>query len=615
MDQDRRRQPRYPCLILGEAAAPAVASVKVVCTSISRTGAYFACPRALQPGAALVVTLQPRGAGGPQVVARIEVVRVTARGQPEQPGFGARWQSVACEQGSEILRQFAIEHLRWPDAPLPAVDPNGLARYQVSSDGVWIGATQEVAPAQPATAARSRPAIALGAAAVPTPGTSPGTGLVDPGPDLGRSGPSHDGIGWIDDAASTATEDSLPQAPQAVFAGRRRDPSQPYEPMPVTSEAAPVGWFGRPAAPPAAESEQTVAVITPGALAAIHAAKASGLYAAARASSAPLPAQVQTGAKPQNESTIAYTRTGTSSSATAKAELPRPASRPELVLLPGPLPPPRSEWPAGVPTTLANRYNDLRHIGQGGSGVVFRGFDKVLERPVVLKFLSQPRMATEVARRYFAREIKVAAGLNHKHIVHIYDAGAAEGVPYYAMEFVDGVTLSHYLPEGRPLTDMAFVYAVFAALCDALDYAHGLGILHRDIKPDNVLVGADGAVKLFDFGLARLADQGFGEHSVLLGTPYYMSPEQLTGAPVDHRSDIYALGVTLYQMLTGVLPFRAGNIYAAHVFETPPQPLTLNPSLRPELAELVLKMLAKQPADRFDSCRPMALRMWHALFD
>ncbi len=268
-----------------------------------------------------------------------------------------------------------------------------------------------------------------------------------------------------------------------------------------------------------------------------------------------------------------------------------------------------------MPTSLANRYRDLHHIGQGGSGVVYRAFDSVLERPVVLKFLSQPRMTTEMAHRYFAREIKVAASLNHNHIVHIYDAGTADGVPYYAMEFVDGVTLNQYLPEGKPLTDMAFVYSVFAALCDALDYAHGLGILHRDIKPDNVLVSVDGQIKLFDFGLARLADQGFGEKSVLLGTPYYMAPEQLTGAPTDHRADIYALGVTLYRMLTGVLPFRSGNIFAAHVLEAPPDPRTFNPTLRPGLSELVLKMLAKQPEDRFDACRPMALRMWSILFE
>lgn len=280
------------------------------------------------------------------------------------------------------------------------------------------------------------------------------------------------------------------------------------------------------------------------------------------------------------------------------------------------------DWPPDVPRSVGSRYDSLQRLGRGGHGVVYKARDRNLDRAVVLKFLQSNQLHTEVARRYFLREVKLAAGLSHPNILHIYDVAEAEGVLYYAMEFVDGVTLSAYLPGGQALTDQAFLFSVVQQLADALDHAHAAGVLHRDVKPENVLVGRDGIVKLFDFGLARMSQDNepgrtgdvSQEGSMLIGTPYYMAPEQLMGQPVDGRADQYALGVSLFKMLTGELPFKDGNVYAAHVLDPVPDPLRYNPHLPPAVRGVVEQAMAKLPAARFPSCKALSLALWQALF-
>jgi serine/threonine-protein kinase len=147
---------------------------------------------------------------------------------------------------------------------------------------------------------------------------------------------------------------------------------------------------------------------------------------------------------------------------------------------------------------------------------------------------------------------------------------------------------------------------MLSQLCAALDHAHAQGMVHRDIKPDNVLVAQDGTVKLLDFGLARILDEGFGEQSVLAGTPYYMAPEQLSGGVVDHRADIYALGVVLFRMLAGVLPFTEGNVFVAHAIEPVPDLRTFDATLPADAIAVVERCLAKKADDRFDTCAPVA---------
>jgi tetratricopeptide (TPR) repeat protein len=301
----------------------------------------------------------------------------------------------------------------------------------------------------------------------------------------------------------------------------------------------------------------------------------------------------------------------------AQSTLAYPGGKDPRTPLPGPslgIPSPLHGWPTGVPQALAARYADLERLGQGGNGVVFRATDRLLDRTVVLKFMIQGTMPSEMARRYFLREVKLAAGLNHPNIVHIYDMGNTDDVLWYAMEFVDGMTLTGYLIQGQPIRDQVFLISVLEQLCGALDYAHKQGLIHRDIKPDNVLVASDGTVKLLDFGLARVLDDGFGEQSVLAGTPYYMAPEQLDGSTVDHRADIYALGVVLFRMVTGRLPFSEGNVFVAHATEPVPDPRKLNPALPVGMVKVILRCMDKKPLDRYANCRQIAIDVRDALF-
>lgn len=271
-------------------------------------------------------------------------------------------------------------------------------------------------------------------------------------------------------------------------------------------------------------------------------------------------------------------------------------------------------WPDGVPPALARRYSGLERLGQGGNGVVFRATDIMLDRTVVLKFMIEGSMPTEMARKYFQREIRMAASLSHPNIVHIYDMGNEDGIPWYSMEYVEGLPLTAHLPLGRPLGDRIFLMSMVEQLCAALDHAHGKDMVHRDIKPGNVLVATDGTCKLLDFGLARAMDEGFGENSVLAGTPYYMAPEQIDGSEVDHRADIYALGVIIYRMFTGHLPFTEGNIFVAHALEPVPDPLGFNPDIPAKVVQVILRCLEKSPAARYNNCMKISRDLNDALF-
>ncbi len=259
-------------------------------------------------------------------------------------------------------------------------------------------------------------------------------------------------------------------------------------------------------------------------------------------------------------------------------------------------------WPKGVPVSLSQRYGDLSPIGKGGNGIVYRAQDTLLDRPVALKFMIDSAMPDELARRYFLREMKVAADLTHPHIVRIYDMGIADDALYYAMEYLEGRPLRELFVDGQPIPDKPQVLRVFEQLCDALSYAHAAGLVHRDIKPDNVFLLHSGDVKLLDFGLAKVFDDGFGEQSILAGTPFYMAPEQIHGRDVDGRVDIYALGVILYRAVTGHLPFGSGNVLLAHATQPPPDPRSFVPDLSNTVCTVIDKALQKKPEDRYATC-------------
>jgi serine/threonine-protein kinase len=255
-------------------------------------------------------------------------------------------------------------------------------------------------------------------------------------------------------------------------------------------------------------------------------------------------------------------------------------------------------------SVLAERYRVEARIGSGGMAEVFRGVDPVLNRTVAIKTLL-PQFARDagfVAR--FRREAQAAARLNHPNIVGVYDTGADGDTQFIVMEFIEGRTLADLLASGRRPSPMQAV-ELAERVTVALAAAHAQGIVHRDIKPANIMVTRDGQVKVMDFGIARVQTvETAPQTSSVLGTPTYLSPEQAQGQPVDARSDLYSLGVVLYELLAGRPPFTGDSPVAIaykQVNETPPPPSQLNPDVTPRLDAVVMKALAKNPANRYQT--------------
>ena len=257
-----------------------------------------------------------------------------------------------------------------------------------------------------------------------------------------------------------------------------------------------------------------------------------------------------------------------------------------------------------APGSSLGRYRVIEQIGQGGMATVFRAHDPTLDRDVAIKVLPSYHMDDPTFAERFAQEARTAAGLRHANILQIFDFGEDKGFTYIVTELVTGGTLQDKLgPE--PLS-VAETIRLMSPLSDALDYAHAQGIIHRDIKPANVLLDEDQTPILADFGLARMLEASIRltQASQALGTPEFMSPEQAMGGDTDHRSDIYAFGVILYQMLVGRTPFHADTPAAtlmAHVHRPVPLPSLLNANIESGIEAIILKALAKNPNDRFDT--------------
>ncbi len=260
--------------------------------------------------------------------------------------------------------------------------------------------------------------------------------------------------------------------------------------------------------------------------------------------------------------------------------------------------------------TLGERYRIEAQIGQGGMAEVFRGFDPALERTVAIKVLLPPfdRDAGFVAR--FRREAQAAARLSHPNIVGVYDTGADGDTQFIVMEYIEGRTLASFLAAGGRPTPLQSV-ELATRIAGALQVAHAQRIVHRDIKPANVMVTREGAVKVMDFGIARMqSDATAPQTSSVIGTPAYFSPEQAQGLPVDARSDIYSLGCVLYELLAHRPAFTGDTPVAIaykQVNEMPVPPSQVNPDIPPRLDAVVMKCMAKNPANRYrDAAELMA---------
>ncbi|MEQ8834784.1 MAG: protein kinase [Miltoncostaeaceae bacterium] len=263
-------------------------------------------------------------------------------------------------------------------------------------------------------------------------------------------------------------------------------------------------------------------------------------------------------------------------------------------------------------TLLGGRYRLDEPIGRGGMAAVWRATDTVLSRPVAVKRLHAGLVADEEHRERFRREALMVARLSHPNLVHVLDRGEDGGGPYLVLELVDGEDLKSLLRREGPLAPERAA-RVCSQVAQALAYAHGQGLVHRDIKAQNVLLSEDGAAKLADFGIARMVggehEAGLTRTDMLLGSADYLSPEQANGKTLDALSDVYSLGIVLFECLTATLPYVGEGFVAVamkHCSEPPPDPRTVLADVPEWMAEVVLRATQKDPADRYPSAAAMA---------
>jgi len=254
------------------------------------------------------------------------------------------------------------------------------------------------------------------------------------------------------------------------------------------------------------------------------------------------------------------------------------------------------------------KYEIRSALGKGAMGIVYKGYDPTIERFVAIKTIRKDLVDPEVAKQYMARfknEARAAGRLMHPHIVAVYEYGEDDTVAYIAMEYVEGAGLREHLNR-REAFDFAQLVRLLRQLLEALEFAHGRGVVHRDIKPSNLIVSEDGRLKVADFGIARVDTTNLTQAGMIIGTPSYMSPEQCRGLPSDARSDLWSTGVVMYELMTGEKPFRGTIETIAYKIchEEPPAPSTLSKLKLPaDVDRFVATALAKAPEARFQSAK------------
>lgn len=248
------------------------------------------------------------------------------------------------------------------------------------------------------------------------------------------------------------------------------------------------------------------------------------------------------------------------------------------------------------------RYKLSKKLGQGGMGVVYLAEDTVLNRVVAYKVLPPSVRNNPKVLENFLQEARVAAAINHPNIVTVYDTGSEGVEPYIVMEFVDGISLKELL-EKSPSMPMNDLIGIAKQICHGLEYAHNKNVIHRDIKPANIMISKENRVKIMDFGLAKILSESEIEGTSVKGTPLYMSPEQIQGKRVDHRTDLYSLGCTLYRMAAGRPPFIEGDVYYHHLHTLPVSPRSLKPQIPEMLNQIILKCMVKDPEQRYQRAK------------
>lgn len=254
-------------------------------------------------------------------------------------------------------------------------------------------------------------------------------------------------------------------------------------------------------------------------------------------------------------------------------------------------------------TVFGNRYRLIHQVGKGGMALVYQGYDQMLERPVAIKLLRDDFLSDEGFRERFRQEAKSAANLSHPNIVTIYDFGFDDNGLYIVMEFVQGTDLKTKIRQKKLFSVEEGIPLILQA-CAALGYAHRAGIIHCDVKPHNMLVTPDNRLKITDFGIARALStiDPQEKQEVVWGSPQYLSPEQAQGSAPTPASDVYSLGVVIYEMFTGRLPFETENadeLAAMRQSSDPIPPRSINPLIPEALEKIILKVLSKEPAQRF----------------
>src|SRR5271157_3345117 len=265
--------------------------------------------------------------------------------------------------------------------------------------------------------------------------------------------------------------------------------------------------------------------------------------------------------------------------------------------------------PVTAPRVFSNRYELTHLIARGGMAQVYRARDRLLDRPVALKVLFPELSVDRAFVERFRREAQAAANLSHPNIVPVFDWGEDGGTYFIVMEFIDGRPLSAVLRGSGPLAPVRTA-DIGAHVAAALAYAHRHGVIHRDVKPGNVLITDDGEVKVTDFGIARAVntEESLTQTGAVMGTATYFSPEQAEGIGVDSRSDIYSLGVVLFEMVAGRPPFLGDTpvaVASKHVRDQPPLPHELNPAVPMPLEAVVMKAMAKSPDQRYPTAEEL----------